>query len=302
MPRFACLAAALLLLPAPARAYWEYGHQLVAKIAWANVRPTTRARITRLLAEQALLETPGCPAGTIEQASLWGDCIKKAGKQFRYAYPWHFQDVKLCQPFDLDAPCKDGNCLWAQIEREVAQLKARTTPEPARVQALVLLIHFVGDLHQPLHAEDDGDEGGNKIPAAWGIYAPKRFSFHQVWDGPLQERAATTGPSLVRRYSPAERARLGAGDVRSWSRESWDLAHVAYAAIQHGDACAPPPDRANFDEATTAPLIPVARLQFERAGIRMAKLLDTALAQTSDSKFAKGRMSRAMPIRFPKAR
>ena len=72
-----------MLFPVPALAYWDYGHQLVAKIAWANIRPATRARITHLLGEQALLETPSCPARTIERASLWGDCIKKAGKRFR---------------------------------------------------------------------------------------------------------------------------------------------------------------------------------------------------------------------------
>ncbi len=269
-----CLAA---LLPAPALAYWDFGHATIARIAWANVRPATQVAIRRLLARQALLGTPKCPAGTIEQASLWADCIKKLGPDYRYAWGWHFQDVALCRPFDLDGPCRDGNCLSAQIARDVALLKDRATPEAERVKALVFLIHFVGDLHQPLHAEDRDDEGGNKVPAAWGAYAPPRFNLHMVWDGPLSERAITTGPSLVRRYSPGERRALGAGDVARWSRESWDVAHTAYAAVQNGDPCGPAPARAAFDEPLIARLLPIARLQVERAGVRLAKLLDAAL-------------------------
>ncbi len=271
------LAALLALLPTPAFAYWEYGHQEIARIAWANIRPITRVRIQHLLAEQALLDTPKCPAGTIEQASIWADCIKKLGPDFKYAYAWHFQDVALCKPYDLDSVCKDGNCVSAQITRDVALLRDKHTTEVERVKALAFLIHFVGDLHQPLHAEDRDDEGGNKIPAAWGIYAPNRFNFHSVWDGPLAERAATTGPSLVRRYTPAEKASLGAGDAASWGRQSWDVAHAAYAAATtDGQACGPMPAKVVFDEPMIAKLVPIARLQIERGGVRLAKLLDEA--------------------------
>jgi len=64
MKRIAALATAALLA-SPASAYWEYGHQTVAAIAWDNVTPRTRAAITRILAAQAKLDTPECPARTI---------------------------------------------------------------------------------------------------------------------------------------------------------------------------------------------------------------------------------------------
>lgn len=271
-----------LTLATPASAYWEYGHQTVARIAMANVRPATRRAVADLLADQALLGTPECPAGTPADAAVWADCIKPLkdadGKpRFGYAYNWHFQDVNVCKPFQLGTACADGNCVSAQITRDVALLRSRTAGRAERVQALAFLLHFVGDLHQPLHAGEKDDQGGNKIAAAYGIYAPTRFNLHSIWDGPLAERAITSGPSLIRHFPAAERRRIAAGGVTDWSRESWQVSHDAVYASVEDDPCAPNPARVRMDEATIARLVPVARLQVERAGLRLAKLLDRAL-------------------------
>ncbi|SEN71888.1 S1/P1 Nuclease [Sphingomonas gellani] len=279
------LMAAPLAFAAPASAYWEYGHQTVARIAYANVRPATRARIDRILATAPLLDTPTCPANTIEGASTWADCVKplknaEGKSRFGYAYNWHFQDVNICRPFELVSACKDGNCVSAQIEKDVAALRDRRTSAKDRVQALVFLIHFVGDLHQPLHAGEHDDKGGNDVAASYGGYSPARFNLHSIWDGTLAERAITTGPSLVRRYSPAEKARIAAGTVTDWSRESYQVARtVVYPSAFGHDPCdgQPAPAKAVLDNVTIERLVPVARLEVERGGLRLAKLLDRAL-------------------------
>ncbi len=277
------LLAATALTAAPATAYWEYGHETVAQIAYANVAPRTKVAIRRILAQQALLDTPECPAGTIEEASVWADCIKPLktadGKsRFGFAYSWHYQNVDVCAPFDLTPACKDGDCVSAQIDRDVKLLRDRSTSPHDRVQALAFLIHFVGDLHQPLHAGDRHDKGGNDVKTDYGIYAPARLNLHSVWDGTLAERAISAPPSLVRRYPAAERARIGAGTVADWSRESWQVAHdVTYAAALGGNACAPVPPRVKLDEATIARIAPVSREEVRKGGLRLAKLLDKAL-------------------------
>ncbi|MES3090894.1 S1/P1 nuclease [Sphingomonas aerolata] len=277
------LLAATALTAAPATAYWEYGHETVAQIAYANVAPRTKVAIRRLLAQQALLDTPECPAGTIEEASVWADCIKPLktadGKsRFGFAYSWHYQNVDVCAPFDLTPACKDGDCVSAQIDRDVTLLRDRRTSPHDRVQALAFLIHFVGDLHQPLHAGDRHDKGGNDVKTDYGIYAPARLNLHSVWDGTLAERAISAPPSLVRRYPAAERARIAAGTVADWSRESWQVAHdVTYASALGGDACAPVPPRVKLDEATIARIAPVSREEVRKGGLRLAKLLDKAL-------------------------
>lgn len=287
--RIFALAAALAVfaLPAPALAYWEFGHETVAKIARLNVKPETRAKIEALLRQHALLETPTCPAGTMESASVWADCIKPLGDRFNYAFSWHYQNVNVCQPFDLEAACKDGNCVSAQIDRMTRLLQDEAVPTREKVEALVFLIHLVGDLHMPLHAGDRSDLGGNRVKAAYGAYAPERFNLHSLWDGPLAERAITTPPEIIRAYSPQERAAIWGGSVEDWSRDAWEASRdVAYATAAGGDPCAPIEGRAVHDAAEIEKIVPTAREQVMKGGLRLAKRLDEALdpANSFDSR------------------
>ncbi len=285
LPLAAAALALSMTLAGPAFAYGAYGHETIASIAMANVTPRTRAAVKRILKTSALLDTPTCHAGTPQQAATWADCvraIKDAGGKSPWGYTagWHYQDVEVCDPFEpsLEAACKDGNCVSAQIERDVALLRNPATTPHDRVQALVFLIHFVGDLHQPLHGGEKRDKGGNDVSVSYGIYAPRRLNLHSVWDGQLAERAITSGPDMVRRYPAAERTSVAAGTVRDWSRESWQVARdTIYARIDGGDACTPSPARVALDEATIEAWVPAARLQVERGGLRLAKELDAAL-------------------------
>jgi hypothetical protein len=266
----------------PAAAYWEYGHETVAAIAWANVTPATRAAIARVLKAQGQLNTPECPARTIEEASVWPDCVKPlkdaaGSSRFGYAYSWHYQNVNICAAFDLQPACKDGNCVSAQIEKQKAILANRRASAKDRAMALAFLVHFVGDLHQPLHAGDKADKGGNDVHADYGVYGPPKLNLHSIWDGLLAERAISTPPPLVRRYPASERQRLAAGTVTDWSRESWRDARVAYEAAMGGDPCVPTPPRVRYDEATIARLVPIARQEVKEGGLRLARLLDEAL-------------------------
>ncbi len=279
--RFLAAFAAALLLSSPAAAWWEYGHESVARIAMDSVRPQTRAAINRLLAKGRLLDTPDCRVATIELASYWPDCIKTLGDRFSFASPWHYQNVDVCKPFDLKAACRDGNCVSGQIERQARLLADRNVPERERLMALAFLVHFVGDLHQPMHAGDRGDKGGNDVKANYGIIAG-RTNLHSIWDGYLAERAISTPPSgpraLLAATSSDERAKLSGGRVEDWSREGWEAARThAYASLV-GDPCSSRPDtRPTLSEAQVRTLIPVVRRQVVAGGLRLARLLDDAL-------------------------
>ena len=276
--RLLLVLAALFGFAAPANAYWEYGHQTVAAIAWRNVTPATRAKIGQLLRHTDLLKTEGCPATNIEEASVWADCIKKLGSDWRYASVWHYQDADVCKPFDVTAECKDGNCVSAQIERDVKILKDRKAPQVERVKALLFLVHFVGDIGQPLHgAEHDHDAGGNKAMVSYGIYTTDRLNLHSVWDGLLAERAITSGPDIVRTYSRQDRAALGGGTVQDWGKDSWELAKTVYADLNGGDTCKPITGRVAISEAMIEKWVPEARTQVIKGGLRLARLLDEAL-------------------------
>ena len=272
---------ALLGLASPAQAYWEYGHESVSRIAWEQMRPDTRRQVAALLRQGRLLETRDCPVATIEQASVWADCIKPLGDRFAYVYSWHYQNVDVCKPFNLKAACKDGNCVSAQIERNARLLADRSVPTRERLMALALLVHFMGDLHQPMHAGDHQDLGGNKVAANYGIVSG-RANLHSIWDGWLAERAISTppsGPSAILAQTPtAERVRIATGTVEDWSREIWGKARdLAYKTLV-GDPCGPGPvERPTLTEEQVRQLIPDVRTDVLEGGIRLARLIDDAL-------------------------
>ncbi|HLZ79201.1 MAG TPA: S1/P1 nuclease [Sphingomonas sp.] len=275
---------ALLLPLSPAAAWWEYGHQTIARIAYLEVNPQTRAGIDRLLRQAKLLDTPTCPAKTIEDAAIWPDCVKALGDRFSYAYNWHFVDIDVCKPFDPKGPCAGGNCVIAQIARNQRLLADKTLNPRERLMALAFLVHFVGDLHQPLHAaERDGDQGGNKLRVHYGVIAG-RTNIHSVWDGLLAERAISTAPGgakgLLAGTTPDSRAAMAAGSVEDWAKESWELARdTVYPTATHAPACPPTqPAAAGLDEAAIQQLIPVVRQQVLRGGLRLARMLDDAFA------------------------
>ena len=276
----ACLLG-LLAVPRPAQAYWEYGHESVARIAWEQMRPDTRRQVAALLRQGRLLETPECPVRTIEQASVWADCIKPLGDRFAYMYSWHYQNVDVCKPFDLKGACKDGHCVSAQIERNARLLADAKVPTRERLMALALLVHFVGDLHQPMHAGDHRDLGGNKVAANYGIVGG-RANLHSIWDGWLAERAISTPPSgpsaLLAQVPAADRERIASGTVEDWSREMWGKARdLAYKTLV-GDPCgAGPVERPTLTEAQVRELIPEVRTDVVEGGIRLARLIDDAL-------------------------
>ena len=278
--RILIFLAALLLAPAPARAWWEYGHYTVANVADASVKPATRTRIAALLRQGRLLETPTCSVATLALASYWPDCVRRLDARFSYSFPWHYQNVNVCQPFDLEAACRDGNCVSAQITRNAKLLADEKLPTRERIMALAFLSHFVGDLHMPLHAGDRGDRGGNDVKVAYGLIEG-RANLHSVWDGWIAERGITQPPGgpLALLAEVTDRAGVAAGTVEDWSREGWQVSRdVAYATALDGDPCGEmPATRLRFDEAKVRALVPTVRRQITRGGLRLARLLDEAL-------------------------
>jgi hypothetical protein len=273
------LALALLFAPAGAHAYGFFTHEAIARMAMLNVRPeTARAVRAMLRAAPPLIQTPECKAATPEQASTWPDCVRNLGERFSYTANWHYQNVDVCQPFDLKAACRDGNCVSAQVERQVKLLQNRTVPQREKAMALIFLIHFVGDLHAPPHAGDRGDRGGNDVKASYGPVTARWLNLHSIWDSPLAERAVTTPPSPIRAYSPAERAALAAGTPEDWSREGWEASRdTAYALALGGDPCGPKPEGlVTVTPEAIEKMVPVQRRQIERAGVRLARMLDEA--------------------------
>lgn len=245
-----CLFAALL--PGPALAWSPPGHEIVAAIALGQLTPRARAEVGRLL---------GSPAMMIHDAN-WADEIRDARPE---TGSWHYVDIPLqAGSYDPRRDCPGSDCVVAQIARDSRILADRKTGAAARAEALRFLIHFVADLHQPLHAEDNGDKGGNQVRVRIGRM---RANLHKVWDNdvvlPLENGM---GP-----ISPAQRRDWSSGTPARWANESHAIAreHI-YPPLWGAREVRLPRDYA-LREA------PLVRILLAKAGTRVAWLINTAL-------------------------
>ncbi len=273
-----------LLAASPAYAWHEYGHQTVAAIAWSYLTPRARAEAGKLLADAKALDTPTCPAGRIEDAAVWPDCILKLNDRFSYSAPWHYQNISVCRDFDPDEKCPGGQCVTAQIPRQARLLGDPAVPRRERLMALAFLIHFVGDMHQPLHIGENDDLGGNKVSASYGAISYERLNLHTVWDGMIAERWISDPPGgatgLRSEITPAQIAAWRQGGPKDWARESWERSKaLGYANLPDGaGACT---GKLTGRQAITPAYVAAARAAvrqgIEAAGVRAAMLINRAL-------------------------
>jgi len=258
------------------------------------VKPEVAAQIDALLSNEAAMGTPDCPLKSLSDAATYPDCLHAYQWRFAYTFPWHYQDIDVDKPFDIKEGCANTNCVTEQIARTRRVLADRSLPAAQRLEALIFLVHFVGDVHQPLHAaEHEHDAGGNQvlvmnIPApsyvANGVLVDnkgKPANLHGIWDTVVVERAQKEGRlPAVRPYSPAEKARVATGDVADWAQESWALAHDLVYPQVFGHVVAATettPKEVTLDDKSLDKDAAVAGERILQAGLRLAKVLDEAL-------------------------
>jgi hypothetical protein len=287
MPKRNLRALFVVIVSACAPGAWAWGpqgHRTIGAIADALINPATRAAVAQLL--QADLDKFGNLSGrtSLEEVSDWADELHGTPA----AEPsWHYDDAPICGSGPKSRYCQDGRCNSEQLKRLTAVLSDPHAPPRSRNEALKWVVHLIGDLHQPLHAADNADRGGNLVLVALaGVSTRGRESLHRAWDGELVALALhTQGHQQPPRdiaqlaHEAAELARDGGqGSPDSWAVESNNLArNVAYN--YPGFACNTVPegivilDTHYQDEA-----VPVVRERLLLAGARLAALLEQSLA------------------------
>ncbi len=172
-----------LLTGTPARAWDAGGHMLTAEIAWQRLRPEVRAKVSALVGKLPNEYNAGQPYNFVT-APAWMDDMRSMPN-----YPWgklHYVTLEFTAsgtPITIPPPPH----ILSGIDDCLAALKAPATAEDRRVEALGMLVHFVGDIHQPLHATDwAGDRGGNAyliMGIPFSDLMPKMIAnLHTFWD------------------------------------------------------------------------------------------------------------------------
>jgi len=260
MRRASFAVCSMLLVATSTLAWGPEGHRDVGAIAEKNLKPETLKAVRALFG----------PYDTLAANSVWADDIREENQ---VTGPWHYIDIPLsASSIDMNRDCRDGNCVIGKIHEFQAVLGNKAADLALRRDALKFLAHFVGDLHQPLHCEDNGDQGGNKVQV---MFFGQPMNLHAVWDSGILHREKPYGLKLAAelnsRITPAEKAAWVRGSVEDWAMESHTLAvQIAYGKLPHENM-----PNLGDDYFNTA--LPVVELQIEKAGIRLASILNQAL-------------------------
>jgi hypothetical protein len=272
----------LILGPARHRPAWGWGiegHQLVGLIAEHYLSPAAREQV------RLLLGTSDSEADSISDPKVanWADEIRGEVPE---TGPWHFVDIPLeAGEYVPDRDCPFHDCVIERIEQLRGVLAQKPTDQNLKLRrrALKFLVHFVADLHQPLHCAErkgaDGvpDRGGNDCPVVFPDTG-KECSLHAAWDNELVERSR--GGPTVDLYAKALREKISVQDQAAWEKGSvrdWAMdTHLAArdAAYQGLPASR---ERQPLDEAYLQRAQRTVDGQLSKAGVRLAKVLNEAL-------------------------
>jgi len=296
-------ALASLLLPLPARAWWDLGHMTVAAVAYEKLEPAARSRAAALLRLNPEFEqwVRGLPPEKQDRAAFvhaatWADDIKRRNDYERGSVAadgadatanvgysdhkihdyWHFVDL----PFSVGAPGRDPEAPNALTQIEAfRRTLASAASDDVKSYDLVWLLHLVGDVHQPLHATSrfsralpKGDQGGNKETICLAFTCGTKL--HAYWDGLLGDRGGPSDAEALASALPEPDAKAVAIDDQSeWANESERLAEKFVYTSAIGDGAGP----FSLTEAYQADAKRVAERQVALAGARLARLINGAL-------------------------
>ena len=271
--------------PASALAWGYEGHEVIAAIARSYLTPTAKAQVDALLAT----DQDSLTAHDMLSEATWADAYRGAGHKETAA--WHFVDIELDHP-DLKSACfgypspgalaSQGpaqDCIVDKIDAFSKELASPSTSSAERLLALKYLLHFVGDVHQPLHASDNHDRGGNCV--LLGMSGPRTVNLHSYWDTAVVQAMGSdpqaVAAKLVQTITPDELAAWRKSDPKAWAMESYEVAKARVYTIGSKPGCnndtspviLPP----GYDEAA----VQTAAVQLQKAGVRLAMVLNQAL-------------------------
>jgi hypothetical protein len=285
--RFGFALCASFLLSSSALAWWEDGHVVVARIAETYLTKEARAGIKDLLDENR----EGERAISDVRICTWADLIRSSG-ELNKKYPkndtWHYINIELKVTEADYKPDDDNNHVVGAIERFKKVLKDPKAEKQDRKEALYFLVHFVGDMHQPLHCGNREDDRGGNLQPIKSVFgkAESRLNLHKVWDGHLV--AAARGDLSVDDFAKrlgeeikeADRTKWSKGDAKAWAWESHAVCVERVYVFTDGkplpkrDAPAVELTDENYMKANA----PFVREQLKKGGIRLAAVLNECFA------------------------
>ncbi len=230
----------------------QTGHRVVGEVAANHLSEKAKAEIELLLNGMSLAV-----------ASTYADEIKSERSFDKYR-PWHYVNIPFDKTYQEITPNEDGDIIKG-IEHCIQVLKAEDTSREDKAFYLKLLIHFIGDLHQPLHLGLEEDKGGNDFQVRW---FNDGTNLHRVWDSQMIESYQMTYSELTHnlpKISTEEKERIQKGTLHEWVEMERELTKEVYQSAKIGDKLG---YRYMYDHFSTV------KTQLQKGGLRLAKILN----------------------------
>jgi hypothetical protein len=265
---FAVLAL-LTIAPQQARAWGDQGHRVICEMAIRLVQPNTRAEIQKLISNDDRFSS-------FSDACTWPDHPRQRASE-------HFVNL----PRDSDGlhseRCPGASaCVVTAIKKDFEVLSSNNASQAKKLESLKFLGHWVGDVHQPLHISFEDDRGGNNVL----VTGECGSNLHSAWDRCLVlkatgEDAGAAATELMKTITPAKIESWTHSDPKDWANESFAIAEQAQTkyCIRQGASCDQPSEKVKIDAAYVDANTPILREQLQKAGVRLAHLLDAALGK-----------------------
>ncbi len=251
-------------------AFLDVGKHQLAKNC--TLMPATQAKIMQLIKVKS--DADHMPAfSAFAEACTWPDHPRKRA-------PEHFVNLSR-DATSLTNTCGVADkCVVSAIAEDLAILSSKTAGEVDRSKSLRFLGHWVGDVHQPLHVSFEDDRGGNQIT----VVGDCRGNLHAAWDTCLVieaigDNVQDAAAKLLAAVTAEQIQAWTRSDPRQWANESFKITESAKTryCVKHGNSCEKPDVSVRIDQAYIDANVPIVKEQLQKAGIRLAALLDKAL-------------------------
>jgi hypothetical protein len=263
------LLAIVLALGAPSDC-WAWGderHKVICEIAMRLVQPGTRAEIQKLISNDDQFDS-------FSDSCTWPDHPRQRASE-------HFLNLSRDSDGLHSETCPGASaCVVTAIKKDFDVLSSNNASQVEKLASLKFLGHWVGDIHQPLHVSFEDDRGGNSILVT-GICGT---NLHSSWDTCLVLKAVgedvgEAATELMKSITPAKIESWTRSEPIDWANESFAIAEQAQTkyCIRQGASCDQPAGKVKIDAAYVAANTPIVREQLQKAGVRLAHLLDAAL-------------------------
>lgn len=236
------------------------GHKITATIAASYLNDNTKSEVTKLIKDE-----------TLADIATWADDIKNERPGTK---PLHYVNFPQdANKIDYARDCIEDKCVIGGIETNVAILRDRSKPKQQRIEALKFLVHFVADVHQPMHVSYAEDKGGNdiKVRVTFKSQRGRATNLHAVWDTALiQQRTGEDWVSLALQIRPAKqstyyRKYTVRKEPLKWANESVEITRKIYANLPTGNVINKQYYREN---------IYIVEERLIAGGVRLAELLN----------------------------